>query len=387
MYPLTLGLLIRSKPLLQDLQAILKNLPLKVVLEHPETSGTAEFLEKLDLLSPELVLLEIGQFTASLEELIRDIKASNKAPFLIGVHNTADPQLILRAMKAGADEFVYPPLEVVLQEAITRVASGETEVRRRDGRQRGKVLGFLSVRGGCGATTLACHVAQEIHRQTHTPVMLADFDLDAGMVGFLMHSPSPYSLLDAAQNVDRLDVSFWKALVSNGFPGMEIISAPVGFAPRDFLNRDSVSLILRFMQSHYQWSLVDLGRGVNPLAMYSLEGLDEVFLITMMEVPTLHQTTRLLQSVLNTGFDRDRIRMVLNRVPRQPELSQKELEKMLGVPLYQTVPSEYQPLYEAYSDRKLAAPDSRLGRHFTQLARKITGVTEEKTKRKFSLFR
>ena len=57
-------------------------------------------------------------------------------------------------------------------------------------------------------------------------MLLADLDVSAGMVAFLMKSVSPYSVADALNNVDRLDSSYWKALVSNGIPGLEVISAP-----------------------------------------------------------------------------------------------------------------------------------------------------------------
>ena len=60
----------------------------------------------------------------------------------------------------------------------------------------------------------------ELGRAGGRKVLLADFDMDAGMVGFLMKVKSPYSILDAINNLHRLDASYWKALVSNGIPGL-----------------------------------------------------------------------------------------------------------------------------------------------------------------------
>ena len=41
------------------------------------------------------------------------------------------------------------------------------------------------------------------------------------MIGFLTKTKAIYSILDAVNNLHRLDISYWKALVSNGIPGVE----------------------------------------------------------------------------------------------------------------------------------------------------------------------
>ena len=63
-------------------------------------------------------------------------------------------------------------------------------------------------------------------------VLLADLDLDAGMVGFITKTKSVYSILDAVNNLHRLDIHYWKALVSNGIPGVEIVASPLALASK-----------------------------------------------------------------------------------------------------------------------------------------------------------
>ena len=70
---------------------------------------------------------------------------------------------------------------------------------------------------------------QELGRQNQK-VLLADLDLDAGMVAFITKTKAVYSILDAVNNLHRLDISYWKALVSNGIPGVEIVSSPLALA-------------------------------------------------------------------------------------------------------------------------------------------------------------
>jgi hypothetical protein len=109
-------------------------------------------------------------------------------------------------------------------------------------------------------------VAVEFGRQNQK-VLLADLDLDAGMIGFLTKTKGTYSMLDAVNNLHRLDQSYWKALVSNGIPGVEIVGAPVSLASRQTPKDEQLQQVLAFVRPFYDWTLVDLGRSLSRLSM------------------------------------------------------------------------------------------------------------------------
>jgi pilus assembly protein CpaE len=381
-YPINLGLVIGTKTLWAEVQDALKDQQVQVTLQQTTIDNLAEFLEALQRLGAEMLILDVS--THDYESVIRSVRSLSRPPLVIAVHTVADPLAIVTAMKAGANEFLYSPLQSGLRQGI------QTAVRERNAstvaRAGGKVIAALSAKGGCGATTIACHLAVNLQRHTKDNVLLADFDMDAGLIGFLMKSKSPYTFVDAVKNVGRLDLSFWHALLSNGLPGVEVLSAPTTVAGRELVGMSELRHVMRFMRAHYGWTVVDLGRGLNPLSLGALEEVDEALLITTLEVPTLHQTKHLIETILNMGFRRDRLRVILNRSPKESELTPGELDRLLGVPLYKILPDEYTTLYEAYSDRKLAGTETKIGKHFADLAMKIAGLPEEKPKRKFSLF-
>ncbi len=97
-------------------------------------------------------------------------------------------------------------------------------------RAAGKAFGFISAKGGCGATTLVCHVAAELGRQNQK-VLLADLDLDAGMVAFITKTKAVYSILDAVNNLHRLDISLLEGagLQRHSGSGDRLRAARAGF--------------------------------------------------------------------------------------------------------------------------------------------------------------
>jgi pilus assembly protein CpaE len=187
--------------------------------------------------------------------------------------------------------------------------------------------------------------------------------------------------------VHRLDLNFWKALISNGIPRLEIIQAPqASGAPRP--DEESFRHVLRFARSIYDWILVDLGRSLNLLSVGVLDEIDESFVVTTLDVPALYQAKQVLQKLIESGYGRNRLHVLLNRMPRRAEVTVEEVERMLGVPIYGMLPDDHGELYEAYAGGRLVPPASTLGTHFARLASRIAGVSAEETKgkRRFSLF-
>ena len=300
---------------------------------------------------------------------------------LIALNDSADPESILATLRAGFQEYLFPPLHGSLRRALER--RSEERDHFREGSHKGRVIGFLSSKGGCGATTLACHTALEIQKLNKFDILLADMDFDSGMVHFLMKTTSEYSVQDAFNNLHRLDMSFWKAIVSNGTPRLEVISAPSPACMRQQPRPEQLQQVLRFVRQNYDWSIVDLGRNLSFLGMSVLDEIDETCLVTTLDVPALHQAKQIVQTLMNTGYARNRLRLILNRVPQRLEVTPEEIEKMFGIPVFAVITDEYQDLYDAYAEGRMLT-EGKLHRQFHSMSMKLAGVQEEK--RKFRLF-
>jgi pilus assembly protein CpaE len=383
-YALSLGLVIGSTDLQEQVRACLSTLPVRVVLEQREIGEAAGLIEKLERVQPDVVLLGFQLVQDDLMTAIAQIKATAGAPAVILVNSTAAPELILRGMRSGADEYIYPPVCDDLTEALARISSQRAKLKAGTG-PRGKVFAMLGSKGGCGATTLACHLAVELHRQSSLEVLLADFDLDSGMVGFLMKSQSRYSLIDAMSASHRLDLSLWKALVSNGHPGVEVLMAPAASGDRDPVDPRSFHYIVPFLRSAYDWSVLDVGRSLSRPVLAALQEADETFLVTTPDIPALHQTKQIIRNLLDTGFGQHHLHVILNRTPKRLEVTLEELDRMLGIPIYATIHDDFPALSEAYASGTLLPPNSYLGKEFARVAARMAGV-QPKAKKGFSLF-
>jgi pilus assembly protein CpaE len=388
MYPLTIGLAIENRDLWDQTQACLADLPFRIIVEHQDTGDLSNFYDRLERMRPDVVLVDISTWKDSLDVLAGAIRTAIGDPMIVAINTSADSDAILASMRAGITEYLYPPLQESLRRALEKRSVERS--RRRDGSAKGsgKAFGFFSAKGGCGATTMACHVAMELGRQNQK-VLLADLDLDAGMIAFITKTKATYSILDAVNNLHRLDLHYWKALVSNGIPGVEIVSAPLALASKQQPKDDQIRHVLGFARPHYDWTIVDLGRSLSRMAMAALEEIDEAVLVTTLDVPALHQSKLIVQTLLDSGYGKQRIRLIVNRTPKRLDVAPGDLEKMLGIPIFCMIPNDYPELYEAYAEGRMLGKGSDLGKHIVRLSNKLASVGEEKektAKKKFALF-
>ncbi len=383
MYPIAVGIVVGTKEIWDELYRSTQELSLRTVFELSEIPADwRAFLDRIERLRPDVILLEVSHLPEPLESVVAKIRATSVQPAVFALHTQPEPGAILTALRAGASEYLFPPFGAALTSALERV--GREREKARDAHSTStKAIGFVSAKGGCGATTLACHVAAELPRLANTRVLLADLDMQAGLIGFLLKSKSPYSIADAAGNLQRLDASYWRALISNGIPNLEIITAPSTPSAKQVLPQQ-LKQVVSFAKSQYGCSVFDLGRNVTPSTLNLLDLMDETYFVTTHEVPALHQAKQMIQLTLEAGYPRANLRLVLNRSPKSAEVTPAELESMLGLPIYATIANDYHSLQDAFSEGRLADGSSPFGKSVDRLARKIAGVQEPK--KRFSLF-
>ena len=375
---LTVAVVAGTPELSQEIRNAIRELPVHVAFEVPMLRPRQELLQRLQSAAVGVVLLDLETVGGIAEPAVRDIKSVLPNCYVVAVGKGADPESILSAFRAGCSDYLFSPIRHGLTAALGRIAGELSKLKKNGAAPGGSILGFLSAKGGCGAPTIACHVAAELRRLTPEKLLLADLDLTAGTVGFLMSAQKRHHFLDAVLNTNRLDSSFWGALVSD-CSGLDVIPAPAPVT--ELPGPANVSEALRFIRGQYRLVLADLGRGLNPFVEMALDEMDRVFLVTTPEKPALNQARLIAEYFTEKRSPRVDTRLIVNRVPRKrTDLAMADCADFVGIPLCCEISSEYQTLYDACVNGKLVSAHSRLGKDFSQAARMIARLSNEDEK-------
>jgi pilus assembly protein CpaE len=371
MMPLTAAFVIGTRALWEQAHACVQNLPVRLAVEQNEPAEADALLDRIERHRVDVVLVEASRVSIPLEEFVGRLKNTAGHPAVFVVHPEASPDRILEALRAGANEFLYPPLAESLRDAFERLSQTRSKSGSGTSGELGKVFGFLSSRGGCGATTFAIHISSLIAKQNKQPMLVADFDFDAGLLRFLMKSKSTYSVRDALDNLHRMDASLWKGLVTSHANQIDFIAAPEEVAAKRHPGREETTHLLRFVRSIYPVAIVDFGRCVSMAALDALPELDALYLVTTLDLVTLEHTKRAIQMLDERGFPPARLKVLLNRVPEKNTPDRAGLENSIGRPIAATFRNDYMALYDAYSEGNLLQQGTPLAKEFLALANSI----------------
>src|SRR5580698_2419655 len=180
---------------------------------------------RIKQLKPNIVLLDLSSDLDAAVEVIKFIAPLNPPVHVVGLNTRNDSTAILQSLRAGASEFLYAPFELATQrEAIARLRRlVQPEAVTQS--EAGHVIAVASSKPGSGASTLATQAAFSLQRLTGKRILLADFDLTGGTIGFYLKLSHNYSLVDALQHADHMDLALWNSLTVN-YGGVDILPAP-----------------------------------------------------------------------------------------------------------------------------------------------------------------
>ncbi len=303
-----------------------------------------------------------------------------------------DDGLALRAVEEGAQDYLVKDrldseaLVRALRYAVVRQCRTGSTPAAGSEKPRGRLIGVMGVKGGVGATTVACHLAAALQELSGGPVLLADTDLDGGAVGFLMQAKTQYTLLDAVDNVYRLDEGFWQSLVCQTRSGIHVVTSPALLGREELRETGRLRHVLRFARANYPWVVLDAGR-LTASARAVLPELDRLLLVTTSDLMSAHDAGRVVKTLLADGISAELLSLVHNRASRCPAGSDV-LKAVVSLPLAADLPPAEKEIGAAYTKGVLAAADSPFGREMKRLAAAVSGLKpESKSSSGFSLKR
>ena len=226
MTPLSAVLVVANRTLREETLGCIDNLPVRVVVDQRALDDIEDLLDRIERFRVDVILLEGNLLTIPLEDFTRRLKLTASEPAIFILQPAAVADNILEAMRAGAREYLCPPLGNPLKEAFERLSGTRAAQATSQHKKLGRIFGFLSAKGGCGATTFAGHVGTMAAKEADKPLLVADVDFEAGLLRFILKAKPRYSLRDALDNMHRMDSSYWNALVTRQGERLEFIAAP-----------------------------------------------------------------------------------------------------------------------------------------------------------------
>jgi pilus assembly protein CpaE len=358
--------------LARALQEAWSGLPVVVLRLLDYYPSETELIHLLRSTAPHALVLS-AEDVRSASAVARRAEAHTPGIQLLGVGYSPSQETLLELMRAGVREFLQAPFEAQAVEAALHHLLNNVERTPAAATLSDAVFSFLPCKAGVGATTTAVNLSLALAELQPGKVLLADFDLNSGLCGFLLKLQSPHTVADAATHAFTLDESLWRQLVSTQ-GNLDVL--PSGKQVPGFrIEPAQIRSLLDFCRRYY--AVLCLDHSGN-LEKYSIELLHEskrILLVCTAELPSLHLARERLELLRSLELE-DRVCVVLNRVTRKDVIQPAEVEKLLGLPVYATLPNDYKGVHRAIALGKPVDGSCELGKRFRQLGESLLGASE-----------
>jgi pilus assembly protein CpaE len=294
---------------------------------------------------PDLVIVDTRDASSSMSSIER-LRASAPGAGIFAIALVAEPDLILQSMRAGANEFfTWPPAEETFHGAVRRTAARRETAQ--GARPAATTLVFFGAKGGAGTTTLSVNCGVEIARLSKRSAIIVDLKPGLGEVALFLGVRPRYSMLDAIDNLHRLDREFLKELVLKHKSGLEILAGSDQFDRPGAADGGAIEELFRLLARQYEYIIVDAGSQINSCTVAALYTADTIFMVANPDVPSVRNAQRLLDRVRQLGACGERVRVLLNRAAEPYPIPPKQIEGALGHPIHHTFPSDYKTVSTA----------------------------------------
>jgi len=312
-------------------------------------------VESLDA-APDLYVVDIRHDASSGLATIERLRAGHDGVPIFAIAAAAESDLILQAMRAGANEFFTWNPGANNQNARAMEESFHGAVRRTAARREAVSAGarqpcvtyvFLGAKGGAGTTTVAVNSGVELARLSKRPTVIVDLKQCLGEVALFLGVRPRFTVLDALENLHRLDKDFLKELLSKHKSGLDILAGSEQFDRPNPQDSAAIEELLRSLSKTYEHIVIDVGNMMNACTVSALYAAETVFLVTNPDVPSIRNAQRLIDRVRQLGAGSERVKILLNRVSDQHLIAPKQIETALGYGIHHSFASDYRTVSEA----------------------------------------
>lgn len=356
-------------------------LGLETIWLEAECSRYEFFSDVVDQTSPDAGIVALDSNPEKALALVAELAVSAPKCTILVASSSTVGTLILKAMRAGAKEFLTQPIKPEdLAAALQRVS------RQRFGDASGSsrsttVIAVTGATGGVGSTSLAVNLGCALAADKSHSVALIDLDLALGDADVFLDAIPEYTLSDVAQNVSRLDLTLLKRSLTKHDSGLYLLPRPVQLEDSRLITVDDLTRVIGLLKATFTHLIMDTSKSFSAVDMLALTEADIVLFVTQLDLPCLRNVVRLMTTFRDIGKIDEKVRIIVNRVGYDMgQISLKKAQETVGREIYWQIPNDYRVMVEVRNNGIpliQQAPKAAITLSINQLADALCGRVSE----------
>ncbi len=358
----------------------------QVVGESTLGAAAYTWAEQLEV---DVVVVSIQEPVARALRTVESLTVGSHAWPVVGVSSLGDRETMRKSMVAGVRDYLVAPIVgEELRRTILNVHQVDSTRRAAlaqgaPATRLGTIVTVFGVKGGIGKSTVASNVAVALAEGTKQHVAMVDLDLQFGDAAVMLDVVPTRTIADAAKELNQENPQQIGAYLTNHPSRLKLLAAPPTPEGADQIAPEQVGQALEALASTHDYVVVDTSAQIDPITALALDLSTIVLLVVVPEVPCIRRTKAALALMEESGYSRDKVKLVVNRVDRKSEVSVAEIEKVLQYPIYAQIPDDraVAKAITAGVPIAMSGPKTKAGGELIGLGRLLAGMPAPSARR------
>lgn len=289
----------------------------------------------------------------------------------------AKPDLIIRAMRAGAREFwIQPFREQDLRGGLQSARRLKKQTHQPS--SRGKLVALFGVKGGVGTTTLATNLAVTTVHRSKKDVLLVDWNFQLGQAALFLNLQPQYTMIDIIQHLHEIDPALLKGALAKADCGVHFLNGSTRIEEAEAIKAPHVEPMVSLLRSMFDYIFVDTPPLFDELNLKLLDEADVILMLSTFDVPAVYNAKRCIELFQRLGYGADKVHLIMNRYVAHEALDPDAVERTIGQPIFWRIPNqEYSTLIRSINEGiplSQSIPKSRLTQSLSDLLDRFNGT-------------
>lgn len=300
-------------------------------------AATAANLTENVAAPPEATLVMINCNEEAALNFLQSQALNSPRPILLAVLSARSTGLMKRALRSGADEILFLPLDPgEATRALLKISEARWRTERREG---GVIVSLVSLVGGVGVTSLAANLALAL-QSLNQRVALLDLDLQTGGLAVFLNLDPEVTVMPLVRLDHKLDSIQLESALTKHSSGLYLLAAPRRIEEGELVSDITVGTVLDLMRQLFDYVIVDCGDHVDENAVAAWERSEQLYYVLNQSIAAARCAWRFIDLFERLGLTALAPRFVLNRYRPSHPLTDKAIESTLAKSIYAKIPTD-----------------------------------------------
>lgn len=319
---------------------------------------------------PPLVIVDITKKTNISLDIISKLTTLVKNIKIIVLSYDTESDIVIKALRAGAREFLVKPL--IEKDFVASVKKMKDLILGNiNDTTKCKVITTFSNKGGIGKTSIAVNLAMEIANITKEKVALVDLNMQMGDITTFLNLDPSFDTSYVINNLDRIDETFLlTTLEQYNKTSLYVLADPPDIEQAEIITSEDITTLINILRNVFSYIVIDTTSSFDAKTITALDNSDLILLISIINLPSIRNCQRCFGLFKKLGYSKDKIKLIINRYMDADDIKIEDVEEVLDHKVFFKIPNNYYTIINSINKGIPicdAAPNSNICKSFKQL--------------------